>query len=186
MARSLECPLVTASVTRLLVDLNRSPTNPAVFSTITRRLSVDERVLILNRYHQPHRGRVEDILAEALLDRGRVLHVSVHSFTPALNGSPRTADIGLLYDPRRPGERRFAAAWKFALKSATSDLRIRCNYPYLGRSDGLTTHLRGRLDRRRYLGLELEVNQSWVARESARWRDFQMVLIESLRAVLHR
>jgi hypothetical protein len=36
---------------------------------------------------------------------------------------------------------------------------VRRNYPYLGRSDGLTTYLRRRFDRDRYVGVEIEVNQ---------------------------
>jgi hypothetical protein len=57
------------------------------------------------------------------------------------------------------------------------------NYPYLGRSDGLATSLRSRLGRR-YLGVELEINQRWVRRGSTAWRKLQTAVIRSLQACL--
>lgn len=183
MARTMDCPIVVSQDTRLFVDLNRSATNPAVFSSITRRLPLVERREILARYHEPHRRRVQDLLVKALADDRRVLHVCVHSFTPVLEGKVRNADIGLLYDPRRPAERSAAAAWRSALLAVSPGLRVRMNYPYLGRSDGLVTHLRQRLGRR-YVGIELEVNQRWVRRGSTGWRKLQEAVVASLRASL--
>jgi predicted N-formylglutamate amidohydrolase len=88
-----------------------------------------------------------------------VWHVAVHSFTPVLDGVVRTADIGLLYDPRRPRELVTARAWRAALRDTVPALRVRSNYPYRGVSDGLTRALRRRLGDRDYVGIELEVNQ---------------------------
>ena len=39
-------------------------------------------------------------------------------------------------DPRRPGEVEFATAWLDALRRADPTLRLRRNYPYIGKSDG--------------------------------------------------
>jgi len=56
----------------------------------------------------------------AVLTRGdRVIHVAVHSFTPTLRGVRRNADVGLLYDPARPGELALARRWR-AVRSGTS------------------------------------------------------------------
>ena len=96
-----------------------------------------------------------------------MLHLSIHSFTPVLHGQTRNADIGLLYDPGRAGERRLAVAWQKALRKRVPSLRVRRNYPYLGKADGFTTHLRRRFPRA-YLGLELEVNQALAG--TAQWR----------------
>ena len=76
-----------------------------------------------------------------------------------LRGETRNADVGILYDPRRPAEKRFAMAWARAIRAAARELRVRRNYPYLGVGDGLTTTLRRRFPAWRYLGIELEVNQ---------------------------
>lgn len=158
LATLLEVPLFTGSWTRLLVDLNRSVGHRGLFSDITRELSQPERERIIAGYYRPYRAAVERALAESLRHNRRVLHVSVHSFTPVLNGATRNADIGLLYNPARPAERALAGQWKRALTSRLA-LRIRCNYPYRGTADGFTTWLRKRFPDPAYAGIELELNQ---------------------------
>jgi predicted N-formylglutamate amidohydrolase len=49
LASALGAPLVASSVTRLLVDLNRSPHNPRVFSEVTRPLPRAARLVLLAR-----------------------------------------------------------------------------------------------------------------------------------------
>ena len=71
----------------------------------------------------------------------------------------RDADVGLLYDPARPGERALCRDWGAMLGRRIAPLRVRRNYPYQGRNDGLTSHLRRRFPPTRYVGIELEINQ---------------------------
>ena len=92
----------------------------------------------------------------------RVVHISVHSFTPRLRGVTRRADIGLLYDPGRRLETTLSLAWKRAFRRHAPRLRVRCNYPYRGTSDGLTRALRRRFGPRHYAGVEFELNQARV------------------------
>ena len=165
LARQLGAPLVAATTTRLLVDLNRSVGHPKLFSAMTQALPRAEREQLLARYYHPHRARVLAHLRDLLPERGRlarcpVIHVAVHSFTPVLDGHVRQAEIGLLYDPRRPAERRFATAWAAALRRAAPELRVRMNYPYRGVSDGLPPACRRLFRPRSYAGFELEVNQA--------------------------
>lgn len=163
LARRLVVPLVAADVTRLLVDLNRSPTNPRVFSRFTRELPAATRRELLAKWHAPHRARVTDAVDRAVA-RGRpVIHVAVHSFTPALDGVVRSADIGLLYDPTRARERDAARGVRAALRELAPSLRVRMNYPYRGTSDGLTRALRERHRDRDYAGIELELGQRLLA-----------------------
>ena len=109
-----------------------------------------------------------------------MIHVASHSFTPELNGHVRTADIGLLYDPARPGEVAFSSAWLAALAHRDPGLRLRRNYPYLGTSDGLTMALRRRHPPDRYIGVELEVNQRYVEAGGPEWPRIRSLLVESL------
>lgn len=160
LAAAFAAPLFAATVTRLLCDLNRSPDNPAVFSTITRHLPADERRSLLEAFHRPHRASVERAAA-ALADGARqVLHLAVHSFTPVLDGRERQVDLGILHDPRRPAERAFAAGLRATLSARLPDLRIVFNAPYRGTTDGLPTSLRTRLPDAAYAGIELEINQA--------------------------
>lgn len=158
LARRFDAPLVHATVSRLLVDLNRSETNRTVFSEFSRVLDGPGRQELVERYHRPFREEVETRVTDALA-RGRVLHVSVHSFTPVLDGTVRLVDLSLLYDPGRPGERALCRAWAAGLTAALPELRIRRNQPYRGTSDGHTTALRRRFGPQGYLGVEIEVNQ---------------------------
>lgn len=159
LAHALGAPIRFSTTTRLLVDLNRSPHNPAVFSEVTRPLVVEERLRILDRYHRPYRDDVERDVDEAIERGERVVHLSVHTFTPFLNGSVRRTDVGLLYDPDRAPERMLVGAWVAGLKRRLPGSSIRRNHPYRGATDGLTTWLRRTHGPDGYLGIEIEVSQ---------------------------
>lgn len=181
LARELAAPIEIAEVTRLLVDLNRSPTHPALFSFITRDLSRTEKEGILRRHYRPYRQAVE-MQATKLVEKGRrVVHIAVHSFTPELHGQLRNADIGLLYDPARPLEKSFCLLWQKELAASAPQLRIRRNYPYRGAADSLGKTLRRRFDASDYLAIELEINQRIPTRDGATWEKVKSVLVESLR-----
>jgi len=172
----------TATTTRLVVDLNRSPGNPTVFSAYTRGLKEDQRATALAAHYWPYRNAVEGAVADAVAAGEAVLHVSAHSFTPVLRGETRNCDVGFLYDPARRGEVRFVEAWYAALDAAAPDLVLRRNYPYRGVSDALVTQLRRRYGSRGYIGMELEVNQKHVG--SRGWRALVAVLGATLEAAV--
>jgi predicted N-formylglutamate amidohydrolase len=153
-----------------------------LFSGITRELSRPERERIIAEYYRPYRAAVETALAESIRRRRRVLHVSVHSFTPVLNGATRNADIGLLYDPARPAERALAAHWKQAL-AARLALRVRRNYPYRGTADGFTSWLRKRFPDPAYAGIEFELNQRLLPLPRRLAEEIAAALAESVRHV---
>jgi hypothetical protein len=92
----------------------------------------------------------------------------------------------LLYDPARDGERELCARWKHALAALAPTLRVRRNYPYEGKADGFTSHLRLRFDRPEYVGIELEINQGIVATGGRCWTGLRRALIDSLRTVSGR
>lgn len=184
LSAALDAPLLPFAFTRLLVDANRSPGNPAVFSPWSRRLDAEARATLLATWHRPHWRRVEAAVQRGVRRSGRVLHVAVHSFTPRLRGGERRFDVGLLYDPRRPGERQLAADWRVALGLVQPELRVRRNAPYRGRDDGLTRALRRRFPPGRYLGFELELSQAWLARPGPAAARALDALGETLAAVL--
>jgi len=159
LSSQLKAPLYSATVTRLLVDLNRSVGHRRFFSEFSRFLDQPARDCLIEAHYEPHRRRVTEAISSTV-DRGcRVCHIAVHSFAPRLGSRERRADIGLLYDSGRLPEQAFCARWQRNLRTANSSLRLRRNYPYLGKSDGFTTHLRRLFGPRRYIGIELEVNQ---------------------------
>jgi predicted N-formylglutamate amidohydrolase len=162
LAHALGAPLVASTVSRLLVELNRSPgrqfRNSPVMRAAGKALCAD----VCRRYYLPYRDEVETLIAHAVAGRKRVVHVSSHSFTPLLDGNVRRADVGLLYDPARGNERELCLRWQCSLARCRPRWIVRRNYPYRGGSDGLTSYLRKRFGDDVYAGIELEVNQKHV------------------------
>src|SRR5690606_8197515 len=93
-AAALDAPLFASTTTRLLVELNRSLGHPQLFSIVTRGLSRDERQRLLEQYYYPYRSGVEQRIEDEIAKGAAVVHLSVHSFTPVLDGQERSADIG--------------------------------------------------------------------------------------------
>ena len=156
----------TGTFSRLAVDMNRSSTSKSFFSEYTNHLPdmVKSRLLSL---WQKYREKIERFVSSKIPEKLRksenevplkVIHLGIHSFTPVLNEVERDADVGILYDPSRPAEAKLAEILIKSIREREPSLRIRRNYPYLGKSDGLTTTLRQKFGAA-YVGLEIEINQ---------------------------
>ena len=184
LALEFSAPLASSTVSRLLVDLNRSPTNRNLHWYIVGQLPAAERSRILARYYEPYRAEVEELVRQTIATHDLAIHLSSHSFTPELDGKLRNADIGLLYDPSRPGEVALCVQWQQTLKSSVPTLKVRRNYPYAGKGDGLTRSLRQQLSATSYLGVELEINQKHVLMGGQHWVYLRQTIIGSLRQTL--
>lgn len=169
LARTLHAPLVATVTSRLLIDLNRSPGHPALYSLLMRAAPGPLREAAYADYYRPYRERVQQRIDEALQHGVSVIHISSHSFTPDLDGRLRNADVGFLYDPTRGHEQTLCRRWISALNSRAPQLKLRRNYPYRGSSDGLCTWLRRRYPAG-YIGIEIEVNQRHLAAGHAAWQ----------------
>jgi len=182
-AGALGAPLFAVTLSRLLIDCNRSLSSRALFSTATRNLSRQERQEIIERFYIPFRQPVEKNIEEYIRKGRRVLHLSVHTFTPVFNGVQRRGDIGLLYDPVRQGERKLCLDWQHRLRMLLPELAIRRNYPYRGTSDGFVASLRKRYGDEQYTGCELEVNQKHNAGPTDVWHRIVEELVDSFLAL---
>lgn len=182
LAREFDLPLPVVTWSRLLVESNRAPANPRIWSRFTKSLPADERARILDRYWWPHRREVEAMVQDGATAGARVVHVAVHSFTGVLGRQVRHADVGLLYDPARPAEVSLCRRWQEILHAVDPALRVRRNYPYRGVADGLPTWLRRRFGDEAYAGVELELNQQLLA--GAGLRRLKRALATSLRRLL--
>ncbi len=151
-----------SEASRLLIELNRSLHHPNLFSEFTKALPKPEKQQLINNHYLPYRNAVENTIKNWIANGETVLHLSVHSFTPILNGQERQCDVGLLYDSRRIEEKAFCVQFKKALLLENPELNVRFNYPYLGKADGFTTYLRKQFGKN-YLGIELEINQKYAS-----------------------
>ncbi len=181
LATAFRAPLVSSTVSRLLVDLNRSAGHPRLHSAAMHGAPAKLRATVVERYYRPYRAHVERLVRRSVARGRRVIHISSHSFTPVLYGKARRADVGLLYHPARRGEAGLCARWKASLAALAPALRVRRNYPYAGKGDGLTAHLRRLFPPADYVGIELEINQRIVFAAGGGWPALRGALVDSLR-----
>jgi len=184
IARIAGAPLTFTTTSRLLVECNRSPGHPRLFSEFTRNLDEGEKERLLKTYYHRHRGAVRARVRNALRMSKRVVHVGVHSFTPVYEGRTRTVDIGILYDPRRAFETGVACALAERLRADLPGLRVHRNLPYRGWTDGLVTALRTEFPASRYAGIELEVSQGLVG--GREWRRLQRKIATAIANIASR
>lgn len=161
LSQTLEVPLFYEETTRLLIEMNRSPDNPFLFSKYSDRLTPAQRQKLIQEIYLPYRRKVIDALERVMLAGETALHYSVHTFTPVLGTEVRTTDIGILFDPAQPLEAAFANSVQDYLSRAMPDKQIDFNKPYLGTEDGFTTFLRKVYPAKSYCGIEIEVNQKY-------------------------
>jgi predicted N-formylglutamate amidohydrolase len=159
-------PVHTGAFTRMFVDLNRPSDHPDVIPLVSygvavpgnAHLSAGDRAARLQTFHVPYWTAVRRDVRARLLDTGAVLHLSSHSFDPALDPANRAFDCGVLYDSSHAFEAELAERLMFALRRA--GLSVRANQPYSGTGPGICTSLRAELAGERYAGIELETSHA--------------------------
>jgi predicted N-formylglutamate amidohydrolase len=161
LAAALKLPLSYTSVSRLLVEANRSLDSDELFSDFSKSLSEKERKAVLDKFYFPHRQEVEEQITKITAAGQRVCHLAIHTFTPALDGEVRKADLGILFDPKRPLEKAIAQQLREELKKQNPERKVLYNSPYPGTDDGFPTYLRGKFSQDQYAGFELEINQKF-------------------------
>lgn len=177
LGSALNAEPMGAHFSRLLIEPNRSLSHPQLFSKYTGKLSLDEKNKLIAEYYLPYRNQIEDKIHS--LEKP-VLHLSIHSFTPIWNEKERLVDIGLLFDPERTAENLFCAKLKKEIESKRKGFLCKFNEPYLGIDDGFTTYLRTRFGDADYQGIEIEINQKYIANLSP----IKEILISSLSKVI--
>jgi predicted N-formylglutamate amidohydrolase len=155
LAQRLDGPAIQSGVSRLVIDCNRDLSDHDLIATEShgvhvpgnQRVDAIERERRIREFYGPYHAVVDAMLAQ----RPGAFLLSVHSFTPALNGRERRFDVGVLFD-------NFAAeAEQLGTALAADGLTLRYNQPYSG-LDGLIFSARTHGMRHGLRYLELEVN----------------------------
>ena len=155
LSRQLGAPAVLSAASRLLVDCNRDlhdvdlipHASHGVVIPGNAALDAAERARRLARFYDPFHDAIDAELsrhADALL-------LSVHSFTPELNGCARAFDVGVLFDGFDD------LAHDFARSITASGFTVRMNEPYSA-LDGLIFSARSHGRRHGVRYLEIEIN----------------------------
>ncbi len=109
LARMLDAALVHCSVSRLVIDCNRSLDAPDLIAATSETTTIPgnvglpdaERRRRIASVHAPYHAAVEKLI-DARLDAGRATSlVAVHSFTPVYRGVRRPWEIGIVFDRNR-------------------------------------------------------------------------------------
>lgn len=173
LAALLDAPLVHATHSRLLIDLNRDPAAP---DSIVERsedtaipgnhgLAPGERLRRRQWLYEPFHAALAGVLDERAAASRPTALVSIHSFTPTYLGQSRPWHAGLIFrDDRRLSEPLLAALQR------DRDLCVGVNQPY-GPGDGVY-HTIGRHGEGRGLPcamLEVRNDQIADAEGQARW-----------------
>lgn len=155
----LDAPLVHATYSRLLLDLNR-PVD-AHDSIVVRSedtdvpgnigISAEERELRRARIYQPFHAQLDALIDQRLRAGQDTAVISIHSFTPSYHGVARPWHVGVISQR----DRSLADALLGAL-SARADLCVGDNLPY-GPDDGVYHSLQRHGEARGLRGAMIEV-----------------------------
>ena len=106
-------PAVMCGFSRLLIDPNRGEDDPTLIRQVydctvisgNYPMSEEERQRRLDRFYRPYDDAVGALMSSVAEASGRSpFIVSMHSFTPVMQGRPRPWHVGILWDsdPRAP------------------------------------------------------------------------------------
>ena len=155
LASHFDARAVLAGVSRLVIDCNRDLSDHDLILAQSHGVRVPgnaaidaaEREHRVRNFYTPYHDAVDAVLSA----QPTALLLSVHSFTPSLNGRDRRFDIGVLFD-------MFAdEAESVGEALARNALKVRYNEPYSG-LDGLIFSARTHGIRHRVRYIEIEVN----------------------------
>jgi len=146
LAAALSVPAVMARFTRLLIDPNRGDDDPTLIRQLydgtiipgNYPLASDERENRLDRFYRPYHKAVGAVIAAVGEEsRQAPFILSIHSFTPVLQGEIRPWHAGVLWDMDH------RAAWPLIeMLAADPALSVGDNEPYDGalRGDTMFQH----------------------------------------------
>ena len=110
LADSLGATAVLCQYSRLIVDCNRQLMDPGAFLEFgdgvvvpgNRNLHREDKEQRAEEIYWPYHGAIDAQIARLRGLGVEPLFVSIHSFTPVMNGEARTWEMGVLWDTDRP------------------------------------------------------------------------------------
>lgn len=134
LARTLDATFIHQHYSRLVIDCNRAPDRADAIpetsdgSTISGNagLTAEDRARRIGEIHEPYQRAIADAIEAKTRVRNTIL-ISLHSFTPHMDGVDRPWHIGVLHDGAND---RFALAMLRTL-GAWQDVIVGDNEPYV-------------------------------------------------------
>ena len=146
LSESLNCSLIMANFSRLLIDPNRGMDDPTLIPKISEgkiitgnmNLSIynndKEKNKRISKFYSPYHKAIDKFINNSLDNRKIPKILSIHSFTPIWKGKEREIDVGILWDR----DDRLSKIFLNSLKN----IKLGNNKPYSGRlkNDTLYKH----------------------------------------------
>jgi predicted N-formylglutamate amidohydrolase len=135
LAELLDAAAVLCGTSRLVIDCNRPLSNPGSIPTSSDGIRVPgnanideaERQRRIDRYFQPYHVEIESRIRNHPKDGPPLALISIHSFTPVMDGFQRPWHVGVLWDQ----DQRLSAPVIRELRRDT-ELVVGENQPYTG------------------------------------------------------
>jgi len=167
LSRLLDAPLIHATVSRLVLDLNRAPSDPDSIWTLSERTAIPgnqnldpaERACRVREVYDAFHGTVDRFIGARVTAGQTRSVVTIHSFTPVYRDVPRPWHIGLIHD--RDG--RFARSVEAGL-SRDPTLVVGMNQPY-SPADRVFHTLERHAERRGLAPLMIEIRNDLIRTE---------------------
>jgi predicted N-formylglutamate amidohydrolase len=164
LARRLDAPFLHQSYSRLVIDCNRDPAHAEAIPALSdgtviggnADLEMAEKAERVRAIHRPYHQAMADLIAARTAAGRETILLSLHSFTPVLNGDIRPWDIGLLH---WQGRTDFALSMLDQLRSIAGVV-VGDNEPYAMDATDYTVPLHAFPNGLRYA--EIEVRQDLI------------------------
>ena len=163
LARDLDAPAILATISRLVIDLNRAPGSPASIPSRSHGIAIpgnggidpSEAWRRKALYFQPYHDSIAETMTAIETSEKSAFLISIHSFTPYLD-EQRPWHVGVLWDRDQTlAEPILAALYE------REELVIGANQPYSGHSPlGYTCQTHG--DAKGRPNVILEVRQDLI------------------------
>lgn len=192
VSRAVDATVVYANYSRLVVDLNRGADNGECIRPVSdhvripanEKLSKQERAQRLDEIFHPYHAQI-DAQLDRLSARGKgkkrtPVLISIHSFTPKMDGIKRPWEIGVLWNREEKIARQLIAN----LRAQNKGLTIGENEPYSLKAANVTkstisTHAEAR--GLPYIILEFRQDLVGTKQGARKWAD---IFLQSLRPIL--
>jgi len=186
LAALLDAPAVMANFSRLLIDPNRGEDDPTLIRQLydgtvvpgNYPITQEERQKRLEALSRPYHDAVAPMVASVAQERGKApFLLSVHSFTPVMQGRKRPWHVGILWD-------RDDRAVRPLIEALAQDktLIVGDNEPYDGALRGDTMFRHAIVNG--YAHALIEIRQDQIAEEATadEWANYLAPIVDAINA----
>lgn len=175
LAQRLDAPLVTSGYSRLVIDCNRPPSSEESVASVSagvvvpgnRSIGAADRARRIAEVFRPYHAAIAGLIDQRVAAGRPSLLLSIHSFTPELDGHRRPWQVGFAYG-RDPLLARFLIH-NFA---SQGEFIVGHNQPYsVGDSTDYTIPVHGEQRQLPHVLIEIRQDLLTTAAECAAWAD---------------